>query len=178
MRSVLAACIVCGAAALGSAAPVLADDPCAGFKWDVTREHALFSGAGIGLTGGLQGISAPALTADQLYTLQLAAQTSVVFVQAPGEKKPVDGAFAALVSLQVERSGRYRVSMDSAAWIDVVADGKLMPPADYQGQHSCDAPHKIVEFDLAGPKRYVVQISASARPALRLTVTQATPPKS
>ena len=46
---------------------------------------------------------------------------------------------------------------------------------DYQGLHSCDAPHKVVEFNLAGTARFVLQLSGAPKAAIRLTVTQAPP---
>src|ERR1700720_4646654 len=56
-------------AALASviAMPAFAADPCAGFKWDVSKEHALFSGPAASLTAGKDSASAPAIDTDRLY---------------------------------------------------------------------------------------------------------------
>ena len=82
---------------------------------------------------------------------------------------------AGLAVLQLAAAGDYRVSVDAPVWIDAAADGKLALVEDYQGLHSCDAPHKIVEFKLAGASRFVLQLSGAAKAAIRLTVTQAPP---
>jgi hypothetical protein len=59
----------------------------------------------------------------------------------------------------------------------VAVYGKLAATRDFQGQQGCDAPHKVVEFDLSGAKNYVLQLSASSQASVRVTVTQAPAPK-
>ena len=150
-----------------------AADPCSGFKWDVSKEHALFGGPSVALTAGKDEAAAPTIGTDRLYQLQLMPQTEVAFALAPGKKMLTDGAYAGLAALELDAPGNYRVSVDVPFWIDVVANGKLAATRDFTGQQSCDAPHKIVEFDLSGAKRFVLQMSGSAKPTVRLTVTQA-----
>jgi hypothetical protein len=163
------------AIAAAGATRAFADDRCIGFKWDVHKEHALFGGAPAALSAGKDLPSAPTIVADRLYALQLAPQAAVSFAAAPGKKSAPDGAYAGLAILQLEIAGDYRVSVDAPAWIDVAADGKLAAVEDYQGLHGCDAPHKIVEFNLAGASRLVLQLSGAPKAAIRLTVTQAPP---
>ena len=151
-----------------------ADDPCLGFKWDVAKEHALFGGPAAALSAGKDPASAPTIAAGRLYALQLAPQAAVSFAAAPG-KSPPDGAYAGLAVLQLGTAGDYRVSVDAPLWIDVVADGKLAAVEDYQGLHSCNAPHKIVAFDLAAGRRFILQVSGAAKAEVRLTVTKAPP---
>jgi hypothetical protein len=152
------------AIAAAGATRAFADDPCLGFKWDVRKEHALFGGAAAALSAGKDLPSAPTIVAGRLYALQLAPQTAVSFAVAPGKGSAPDGSYAGLAVLHLETAGDYRVSVDAPVWIDLAADGTLAEVEDYQGLHTCDAPHKIVEFKLA-PKALI-----------RLTVTQA-PPK-
>jgi hypothetical protein len=104
-----------------------------------------------------------------------APQTAVSFAAAPGKTSAPDGAYAGLAVLHLETAGDYRVSVDAPAWIDVAADGKLAAVEDYQGLHGCDAPHKIVEFNLACASQFVLQLSGAPQAAIRLTVTQAPP---
>ena len=73
--------------------------------------------------------------------------------------------------------GSYRIAVDGPMWIDVIDSGKLAVATDFQGQQTCDGPHKIVEFDLTGAKRFALQLSGSAKQTIRLTVTQAPPRK-
>jgi hypothetical protein len=162
-------------ALIGCGRPAVADDACAGFKWDVTREHALFAGTGAALTAGKDARSAPALAAGRLYELRLWPQSTVAFAVEPGKKMPDDGQYAGLAALKLPVGGDYRVSLDAPAWLDVAANGKLAAVEDYQGQHDCDAPRKVVEFDLKGTG-LVLQVSGASKATIRLTVTPA-PPK-
>jgi hypothetical protein len=59
-------------------------------------------------------------------------------------------------------------------WIDVVQDGALLTAADFQGQHGCNSPHKIVVFELPGTRPFILQLSNAAPQSVRLTIT-ATP---
>jgi hypothetical protein len=148
-------------------------DPCSGFKWDVTKEHALFGGPGAALAAGKDAASAPTVGTDRLYRLQLLPQADVAFAMPPGKKMLTDGAYAGLATLKLAAPGNYRVSVDVPFWIDLVANGKLAVTRDFQGQQSCDAPHKIVEFDLRDAQQFVLQLSGSTQPTVRLTITQA-----
>jgi hypothetical protein len=150
--------------------------PCTGFKWDVRQEVALFAGTAAALPAGKNAATAPALGIDRLYALTLLPQSQVNFVVAPGKNAAQDSSFAGLAELRVPAPGNYRVALDAPVWIDVIVDGKLAQPTDYQGQHSCPGPHKIVEFDLSGAQHFTLQLSGSADAAVRMTVTR-TPPR-
>ncbi len=82
-------------------------------------------------------------------------------------------AFAGLATLRIEAPGGYRIAIDLPLWIDVVSNGNLVQPTDYQGQHACSAPHKIVVFDLAGSQPVILQFSNAFQDDVLLTVTAA-----
>jgi hypothetical protein len=164
--------------ALGSAAtPVLADDACLDFKWDVSKERALFAGTPQTLTAGKDLKSAPAVVPDRLYKLQLANQDQVSFAAPPGRKGGDAATFAGVAHLKIPAAGSYRVAVDLPIWIDVTWNGALVPAKDFQGQHSCSAPHKIVEFDLIAAQPLVLQFSNAASDSILLTVTPSPPRK-
>jgi hypothetical protein len=153
-------------------------DECAGFKWDVRKEQALFAGPSVVLPAGKDLASAPVVGTDKLYQLQLLPQATVAFVLSPGKAIPPDGVYAGLAKLKLAQPGHhYRVALDLPFWIDVVTNGKLAPAVDFQGQRGCDAPHKIVEFDLDGAKDVVLQLSGAGNPIVHLSVTQVPPTK-
>jgi hypothetical protein len=79
-----------------------------------------------------------------------------------------------LVTFNIPASGSYRVAIDMPFWIDVVSDGALVAANDFQGQHGCRSPHKIVQFDLLGTRPFFLQLSSAAPDSARLTIT-ATP---
>jgi hypothetical protein len=160
----------------GSAAPAHADDSCMDFKWDVTQERALFAAPPTELPAGKDLAAAPKLAPNRLYKLKLAAQDQVKFSVAPGKKPVSDAAFAGVATLKIPAAGSYRISLDMPVWIDIAANGMLIAAKDFEGQHSCSAPHKIVEFELTGTQSFVLQFSNSANDAVSMTVT-ASPPR-
>jgi hypothetical protein len=56
-------------------------------------------------------------------------------------------------------------------WIDVVGGTTAAPVLDYEGQHECSAPRKVVVFDLEGRTDWALQLSAADRVMVRLTGT-------
>ena len=150
---------------------VYAEEPCVDFKWDVTQERALFSGPATPLPAGSDAKSASTMLLNHLYTVKLLPQDKVVFVAAPG-KKPTGAANAGILTFKLPASGSYRVALDMPVWVDVAANGAVVPAKDFQGQHSCGAPHKIVEFDLNGTRPFFLQLSG-VPDSVRLTITAA-----
>jgi len=82
-----------------------------------------------------------------------------------------DGAYAGIAVVTVPAPGSYRLAVDIPFWIDVVSEGALVKAKDFQGQQGCSAPHKIVEFELAGAQPFVVQLSGATADSVRLTIT-------
>ena len=169
---------VCGlivlATVFAAAAPALADDACVDFKWDVSQERVLFAGPATPVTAAADPKSAPTLQLNHLYELKLSKQEQVSFAVTPAKKSPRDGSHGGLVTFKIPASGSYRVAIDMPFWIDVVSNGALVAADDFQGQHGCPSPHKIVQFDLLGSRPFFLQLSNAAPDSVRLTVT-ATP---
>jgi hypothetical protein len=160
------------AAVMGTAAfSAYADDACVDFKWDTVNEHALFAGRADPVTLGADLKSAPMIVANHLYELQLVPQERVTFAVAPGKRNATLNANAGLATFTIPSGGSYRVSVDAPFWIDVVSNGALVAAKDFQGQHGCPAPHKIIEFDLLGTRPFILQLSNATAGSVRLTVT-------
>jgi hypothetical protein len=147
-----------------------AAEPCIGAKGDIHAEEALFAANSVALTAGKSLESAPAAEVGRLYQLNLVPQDQVTFAAAPGKTGLSDG-YAGLAKLLVPAEGSYRVSVDAPLWIDVVGNGALAAVRGFQGLRGCDAPRKIVEFDLTGGTQFVLQISGSARTTVRVAIT-------
>ena len=156
-----------------AAAPAFADDACVDFKWDVSQERALFAGSATPMAAGADAKSAPAMQLNHLYELKLPAQEHVSFAVTPGKKSPSDGSHGGLVVFKIPAGGSYRIAIDMPFWIDVVSDGALVAATDFQGQHGCASPHKIVQFDLKGTRPFTLQLSNAAPENVRVTVTAA-----
>jgi hypothetical protein len=81
------------------------------------------------------------------------------------------GSYAGLVRIHIPSAASYRISASRAFWIDVVSADKLIAATGFTGQHGCDAPHKIVQFDLPAGE-LVLQLSGAAGAAVRMTLTR------
>ena len=145
-------------------------DPCSGYKWDVSKEHALFGTTATQAPAGKNRASATAVSPNQLYELTLSPVSQVSFPVTPG-KTPPSGSYAGILALAAPAGGKYRIAIDVPLWVDVTAGAVLAPALDYEGLHDCDAPRKVVVFDLDGSTDWLLQLSASDRARVRLTVT-------
>ncbi len=159
-----------------TATPALADDACAGYKWDVGAERALFAGTAAPLTAGHDIKSAPVVVPNRLYRVRLTPQTQVTLARSAAKegaanKAPPEGAYAGIATLKIPRAGSYRVAIDGPFWIDVLSNETLIAAKDFQGAHGCSAPRKIVEFELAGAQRFVLQLSSAEQEYVQLTIT-------
>ena len=159
---------------LGTLSATAWAEDCVDFKWDVAQERALFATPATPLSAGMEAKSAPTVLLNHLYALKLMPQDQVTFAVTPGKKTPKEGANAGIVTFKLPASGSYRIAIDMPFWIDVVSNGALVAAKDFQGQHGCSAPHKIVEFELAGTRPLFLQLSDAAPDSVRLTIT-ATP---
>lgn len=160
-------------AAAFAAAPAIADDSCVDFKWDVSQERALFAGPATPLAAAADTKSAPMLLLNHLYELQLPKQAQVGFAVTPANKSARQDSYAGLASFKIPAGSGYRVAIDMPFWIDVVSNGALVAATDFQGQHGCGPPHKIVQFDLLGTRPFFLQLSNAAADRVRLTITAA-----
>ncbi len=156
---------------LGATGPSRADtDPCGGYKWDVSSERALFATPAKAAVAGKSVATAAPAAPNQLYAVMLLPLSEVSFPAAPG-RTPPSGSFAGILALTVPAFGKYRIAVDVPLWIDVVGGATVAPVLDYEGQHDCSAPRKVVVFDLEGRKDWALQLSAADRVTVRLTVT-------
>jgi len=158
---------------LGTLSATAWAEDCVDFKWDVAQERALFATPATPLSAGMEAKSAPTVLLNHLYALKLMPQDQVSFAATPGKKTPKAGANAGIVTFKLPASGSYRIAIDMPFWIDVVSNGALVAAKDFQGQHGCSAPHKIVEFELAGTRPLFLQLSDAAPDSVRLTITAA-----
>lgn len=144
---------------------------CKDFKWDVSREQALFAGKALEIKAGSEVAKAPQLQVEQLYDVGLVAQEQVKFAAVPGKKMISDGASAGLMRVQVAKAGTYRVSVSHAFWIDVVDGGKVLGSLDFSGSHDCDQLRKVVAYDLPEGVELIIQLSGNVESQVLLSVT-------
>lgn len=91
----------------------------------------------------------------------------VVRPEKPGGSVSHGGLFAFVVTTP----GRYRVALGSAAWIDVLADGRAATSVAHGHGPDCTGIRKMVDFDLAAG-RYVLQVAGNGGADLPLMVAK------
>jgi hypothetical protein len=169
--------LVLTALMLPATVQVHAADACSAFKWNVSREVALFQQAPRAAVAGKAATDAPAVEINLLYALELQPQTAVAFAAPPSKKMLADGAFGGVLRLRVATAGEYRIAIDAGFWLDIVQDGKPLASVDFNGSAECAGPRKIVVYSLPAQRDLFLQISAASQSRARLTVTPvATPP--
>lgn len=72
-----------------------------------------------------------------------------------------EGGNGGLAAITIHTEGTYRVALGSAAWIDLVADGKPVPSTAHGHGAECSGIRKFVEFELKRG-RYTVVLSGNA----------------
>jgi hypothetical protein len=154
------------------AAELDAADGCTRFTWDVSHELAVMKQTPQALTAGTKaGADAPLVQVDKVYELKLAPQGTVQFAVKPGKPTLDDSAQGGIVRFRVGAPGRYRVSITSGHWLDVVAGKSLVRSRDFQGARGCERPHKIVEYDLPAAGEMTLQLSGAAKTSVVLAIT-------
>jgi hypothetical protein len=148
-----------------------AGDQCIEFAWDVRAEHLIFAMQPQPLAAGSDRASTPSVSLDRLFLLHLQKQDDVKFPTPPGALEARPDSFGGLALLQVAVPGAYRISADQPVWIDVAFNGALLKPQDFQGRRGCNAPHKIVEFQLPMGVQLTLQISNAANADVRISIT-------
>jgi hypothetical protein len=171
MRNTLPAFLI--GAVLTQSAVAADTDSCARFAWDVSHELAVMKQTPQAVTAAdTPGKDVPQLQLDKLYEIRLAGQSGVTFPVTPGKPTLPDNAQAGLAKFRTEKAGRYRISITSGHWIDVVDGKQLIRSRDFQGARGCERPHKIVEYDLPAGRELTLQLSGSPDASVILSVTR------
>ncbi|MBV8854805.1 MAG: hypothetical protein JOZ93_01890 [Sinobacteraceae bacterium] len=159
---------------LAAAAPcTAAEDPCEEFSWDVHHERTLFSRSPSVLSAAKSNTAATAVAPDKLYELHLVAAAQVEFTVPPlGHHSNEHGTYGGLVQLRLPSAGIWRISLSEPDWVDVVKDGAVVQPKDFQGRHGCSAPHKILRYELPAGTALTLQLSAASSAEVRLLVSR------
>jgi len=160
---------------LALSAVARAQDPCAGYAWNVAHERALFGGAVAAREAGATLSAAPELSVDRLYELTLRPQAAVHFATPPqGKKHPDKDAYAGIAKVYIAKAGLYRVSVSEAFWVDLVHGEQVIASKEFAGVHACHAPRKILLYQLPSGE-VLLQLSGVADARPRVLITPAPP---
>lgn len=160
------------AAALAMISPAwTAEGAACTFKWDVSREVALFATDPRSVAAAVSPDTAPAIVAGRLYLVELKPQEGVHYAIPSSKKMLADGAFGGTLRLKVPKAGHYRVSIDSGFWLDIAFQGKALPAVDFNGSQTCNGPRKIVVYDLPADADLLLQMGNATAATVKLAVT-------
>lgn len=119
---------------------------------------------------GAEHLAHASLTLGKGYQATLLNTPKVAMPVQP-EKPGGSVAHAGLFAFTVETEGLYTVALGTAAWIDVLEDGKSLEPKSFGHGPKCTSIRKMVVFPLK-PGVHTLQVSANADPLLKLMVAK------
>ena len=105
------------------------------------------------------------------YEASLAKKADVVFVVEP-EKPGGSVSYSGLFSFTVETADDYMVALGSAAWTDVLEDGKALEPSKFGHGPECTTIRKMVTFAMK-PGLHVLQVAGNGADTLKVMVAKA-----
>ena len=136
----------------------------------MSRELGVFRGSALKAIAGTASVNVPVLKLDQLYVLELRPQSDVQFVQPPERAARASVPSAGLTRFIVTSSGKYRITVDSPLWIDVIAPTGAIAPSAFNGWHQCSVFRKSVEYALQAGQSVVLQLSDAALASVKIAV--------
>lgn len=122
--------------------------------------------------GATHVVKPPVLVPGEAYALALAPLASIGFVVAPERAARGSAPTGGMALLRLPEGGRFRISLSTPHWLDVVQDGRIVKSSEFQGHLGCNPLHKVVEYELA-PGDYVLQLSGADETQARVAITRA-----
>ena len=119
-------------------------------------------------TASAGAASSTALGLGRAAQLRLTPTPAVRYALRPEKPGELSG-YGGLASFTILRSGIYRVALGSAAWVDVVRNGKAVKSVAHGHGPACSGIRKLVSFRLP-PGRYLLQVSGNADPVIKAMV--------
>ena len=110
------------------------------------------------------------VTIGKGYTAVLGRTTSIYLPVAP-EKPGGSVSYSGLFAFTVPQAGNYTVALSTAAWIDVIEDGKALEPLSFGHGPECTTIRKMVVYPLKAGQ-HVLQIAGSGAETATLLVAR------
>jgi len=164
-------CVAASAPAQQSAAHT--EEGCDAYTWDLAREFsALKSPATLLAASADPRVNPVRLEEGKHFAATLLPQGSVAFVAPPARQRKTENPTAGLLFFKSSLAGRYRVSLSSRHWIDVLDGGKSIDSRSHQARGGCEALRKSVEFELPAHRDLVLQLSGDSAATVAVLVTR------
>ena len=147
-------------------------DSCADFAGEAAHEIAVMKQISKEITAAANpDPGVPRIGLETLYGLKLAAQSGVTFVANPERTDVEAGSYAGLVKFRVPKARRYRVSISSTHWIDIIDGSRFLEARAFQGHRGCKRPRKIVEYELPEEHDLILQLSGFSESSVLVAIT-------
>lgn len=92
--------------------------------------------------------------------VDVALSSDPIRFSVPPERTPTPGTHATVLGIRIALAGTYRVAIGTAAWLDLVKDGKVVESIAHDHGPTCSGIRKMVDFTLARGS-YTLQLSGS-----------------
>ena len=102
--------------------------------------------------------------------IHLLATPAVHYAVQPG-KPGGSVSKGGIVTFDVAEAGTYRIALGAGAWLDVIEAGQAVTSSAHGHGPDCSGIRKMVDYPLK-PGRHLLQLSASADPAISVLVTK------
>ncbi len=122
------------------------------------------------VTTGADAAAAAPIRLGKGYEARLGRKADVAFMVEPG-KPGGSVSYSGVFAFDAPGPGAYAVALGSAAWIDVVEDGKALEPVSFGHGPQCTTIRKIVVYRLKAG-RHVLQIAGNGAETTKLLVAK------
>jgi hypothetical protein len=146
---------------------------CAKLPQDLKAVVAAMDGSGRKLDAlTARGEMKPLSPALQRLDVVLHPTDQVSLLAIPKTEMKAEGqTFTGLLAFSVPADGNYRVSADSAVWIDVLDGDRALERTKLNRRVQCGHVHKSIGFTLKGGTTYWLQLSGSKTPEAHVMIT-------
>ena len=158
--------------ASGAGAHAHTDEGCETYTWNLSREFAALEVPGVSIVASDDaGGRKRWIATGRHYAASLRPQPEVRFATTPGRTRNPENSAAGLLHFRSGKAGRYRISLSSHHWIDVIDRGKPVDSIAHEGRGGCERLHKVVEFDLPARRAITIQLSGGDRKNVSVVIT-------
>lgn len=149
---------------------------CSAFSRDLAHELKILRGTAVP-ANAVSGkrVALPQIKLDTYYAVSLAPQELLHFAAKPGRASKTPSLRGGAFQFEVPTPGRYRISISSRHWIDVVDERTAIESVGHFGP-GCELVHKVVEFDLPSGRPLTLQLSGHDDAMISLAITAAASP--
>tara|TARA_R110002111_G_scaffold114725_6_gene175680 strand:- start:747 stop:1226 length:480 start_codon:yes stop_codon:yes gene_type:complete len=145
------------------------ENGCNGYDREINTELLLLSERA--------AVMPTSLAVGKSYELILNPQSEETMLAEPHRLSLDDASFAVILPLSLSTSAKYRISVSSESWVDVVkriketATYEVVPSTDFSGRFECKTLRKLVEYDLNHDDTYYLQLTGSPTSKIQIVIT-------